>query len=177
MKEVRILTLWQPWASLIAHKLKQNETRSWGTDYRGKLAIHAAKRPANTAEVVAIYDSLKDQGGTDQDVERLDKVLGCFLTWHDDLPYGAIVAIADLVDCLEMVESQPVAPVVSRRVVPISQQSPLELAVGNWQPGRYDWKLGNVVALPEPIPFKGGQGLRSLTDETVLQRLQEVIEL
>lgn len=39
---MRCLTLWQPWASLIAVGAKRFETRSWGTDWRGSLAIHAS---------------------------------------------------------------------------------------------------------------------------------------
>lgn len=41
---VKIISLWQPWATLMALGIKRNETRSWGTSYRGDLVIHAAKR-------------------------------------------------------------------------------------------------------------------------------------
>lgn len=41
---MKAITLWQPWASLIASGLKTIETRSWKTEYRGLLAIHAAAR-------------------------------------------------------------------------------------------------------------------------------------
>lgn len=41
---VAALTLWQPWASLVAWEEKRIETRSWSTSYRGPLVIHAAKR-------------------------------------------------------------------------------------------------------------------------------------
>lgn len=44
MTDVRALTLWQPWASLVAVGAKTIETRGWSTDYRGPLLIHAAKR-------------------------------------------------------------------------------------------------------------------------------------
>lgn len=40
---MKALTLWQPWASLVAVGAKRIETRSWQTSYRGPLAIHAAK--------------------------------------------------------------------------------------------------------------------------------------
>lgn len=40
---VRALTLTQPWADAVASGTKQWETRSWRTDYRGPLLIHAAK--------------------------------------------------------------------------------------------------------------------------------------
>jgi hypothetical protein len=42
---MKAISLWQPWASAMALGLKQNETRSWPTAYRGELAICSAKRP------------------------------------------------------------------------------------------------------------------------------------
>lgn len=41
---MKALTLWQPWASLIVDLRKPVETRSWGTSYRGPLAIHAGMK-------------------------------------------------------------------------------------------------------------------------------------
>ena len=41
---MKALSLWQPWASLIAAGVKKVETRHWPTAYRGPIAIHAAKR-------------------------------------------------------------------------------------------------------------------------------------
>lgn len=41
---MKAVTLWQPWASLVAIGAKTIETRSWATSYRGPLAIHAAAR-------------------------------------------------------------------------------------------------------------------------------------
>ena len=41
---MKALTIWQPWASLIARGVKQYETRSWATKYRGPIAIHAAMK-------------------------------------------------------------------------------------------------------------------------------------
>ncbi len=40
---MRCITLTQPWATLVAIGAKTIETRSWGTKYRGELAVHAAK--------------------------------------------------------------------------------------------------------------------------------------
>lgn len=36
------ITLYQPWASAVVLGLKQYETRSWPTNARGIVAIHAA---------------------------------------------------------------------------------------------------------------------------------------
>jgi hypothetical protein len=41
---MKVLSIQQPWASLIVHGLKRCELRSWSTNYRGRLAIHAARR-------------------------------------------------------------------------------------------------------------------------------------
>jgi hypothetical protein len=41
---MKCISLWNPWAFLIAIGKKQNETRSWPTSYRGLLAIRAAKK-------------------------------------------------------------------------------------------------------------------------------------
>ena len=38
---VKVLTVKQPWASLIAYNYKHYEFRSWKTNYRGYVYIHA----------------------------------------------------------------------------------------------------------------------------------------
>jgi hypothetical protein len=41
MKNYKVLTVRQPWAHLIIAGIKPVENRSWKTDYRGLLLIHA----------------------------------------------------------------------------------------------------------------------------------------
>lgn len=82
---MKVITLWQPWASLIAHGYKTYETRSWTTSYRGQLAIHAAKRLPERGELAGQTDilaALKEIG---------IKAVG-------DLPFGCILCVAELVD-------------------------------------------------------------------------------
>lgn len=75
---MKALTLYQPWAQLVADGRKRIETRSWGTLYRGLLAIHAARGGLDTALAAkAGYDA-----GT--------------------LPRGAVVAVAELRDVVMM---------------------------------------------------------------------------
>lgn len=40
---MKLLSLWEPWATLMAIGAKRIETRSWSTPYRGWLAIHASE--------------------------------------------------------------------------------------------------------------------------------------
>ena len=167
-EKFRTLTLWQPWGSLIALGLKKFETRSWGTQCRGKLLIHAAKRPIKSQECAEIMEN------ADND-QKLWKAL-CEISATPN--YGCIVAIADLTDCCLM---HPFKSRVTNYIetpkgghIFINQQPPLELAVGDWQPGSYAWKLENVIAIPQPIPHVGGQGLRYASDE-LKQRIGEAV--
>ena len=41
---MKVLSIIEPWATLIASKQKYIETRSWKTSYRGELYIHASKK-------------------------------------------------------------------------------------------------------------------------------------
>jgi len=78
---MKAISLWQPWASLMALGLKKNETRNWGTYYRGPLYIHAAKKvigwPSPTIQ--AVFDGIAFQ--------------------PSDLPLGCLVCKVDLIDC------------------------------------------------------------------------------
>lgn len=148
--QVRAITLWQPWASLIALGLKQYETRSWLTSYRGKLLIHAAMRGSKYEEKQAIVDY--PLLSTKQRTEMV-RLFG-----STDFPLGGIVAIADLTQCLQMVNGWvETSPEPGQTV--IQAKGDLERAVGDWLPGRYAWRLENVQALSKPIPCKGKQGL------------------
>jgi hypothetical protein len=41
--QLKIITIKQPWATLISQGYKKYEFRSWKTNYRGPLLIHAGK--------------------------------------------------------------------------------------------------------------------------------------
>ncbi len=72
---MRVLTIKQPYASLIVHGYKKYEFRNWRTKYRGKLYIHASSTVDKKA--MAKYENL-------------------------NLPHptGVIVGQVDLVDCV-----------------------------------------------------------------------------
>ena len=40
---MKVLTIKEPFASLIANGLKEYEFRTWKTNYRGEVLIHASK--------------------------------------------------------------------------------------------------------------------------------------
>jgi hypothetical protein len=134
-KTIPALTLWQPWATLIAIGVKRIETRSWQTSYRGLLAIHAGRRVQNPRELDASLRRI------------LERELGP--NFFAKMPRGEIIAIAELVDCI---------PAEDSRLAAISK---VEHTCGNYGPGRFGWQLENVVRLEPGIAAKGVRGLWS----------------
>jgi hypothetical protein len=132
---MRGLTLYQPWASLVALGGKRWETRSWGTAYRGPLLIHAALRKP------PVIDDRRF-------VEEALQVLGV-ADW-DELPRGVVLAVADLANVAELSATFTVAS---------GAFSARELVFGDYRAGRYAWKLDNVRRLEIPLPVAGRRGL------------------
>jgi hypothetical protein len=124
---LKALTLWQPWASLVAIGAKKIETRSWRTSHRGALLIHAAAR--NTRRIP----------------EGVRRLSGWILSFHPPMDFGAILAIANLVDCV---------PVETIR----ESLSLQELTFGDYGSGRWSWLLSDV-RLIVPVHCRGSQGL------------------
>ena len=144
---MKALTLTQPWASLIAVGAKLIETRSWRTNYRGKLLIHAAK----TA----------DRDFTNQPI--VQKYLQ-----GQPPPLGAFVAVCDLVDCKS---TETTLKELAKDLYP-----PDEEKFGNYRPHRYAWILDNVQPLPEPVYHKGNRMLwnppAAIVQQVMLQSQQ-----
>ena len=44
---MKVLSIIEPWATLIKEKKKYIETRTWKTSYSGELYIHASKKKIN----------------------------------------------------------------------------------------------------------------------------------
>lgn len=132
---MKALSLWQPWASLIAWGEKKIETRHWDTRYRGLLAIHAAKRRFDSRDMSLgaqrfLWDVFTSRNAT-----------------VFDLPYGAVLCIVRL----NSVER--ITPIMEL-IVPLQ-----EFHFGNYAPGRYAWHLELVEVFDKPVPAVGRQGL------------------
>ena len=149
---MKALTLTQPWATLVAIGAKKIETRSWKSDYRGPLAIHAAKKfPISAQRLCAIepfYSILKAAG-----------------LFEPFLPLGCIIATCELVDVRQISERKFGIPIFSldhpRKFIQhvyVPPDEP-ELSFGDYTIGRYAWILGNVEVLDQPVAIKGMLGL------------------
>lgn len=153
---MKAISLWQPWASLIANGAKKIETRSWPTNYRGPILIHAAKR-MNKSELLYMACNWSY-------CEALGLQMGGAYARVKELPFGAIVAVADLVDCVPVLKLTGEQLDVRRtnNINPHTTWS--ERFLGNYEPGRFGWVLENVKALDAPYPYKGEQGLFVVPD-------------
>jgi len=138
---VKAITLTQPWATLVAIGAKKIETRSWNTNYRGSLAIHAAKGFPQDAQHICFKVPFRDYLC---DYVALNET---YLGKHK-FPLGAVIATCELINVVR------ITPFHEHRL----PKEP-EYSFGDYSTGRYMWLLENVVALPEPIPTKGAPGL------------------
>lgn len=172
---VPALTLWQPWASLVAEGVKTIETRSWKApdDLIGDtIAIHAAARKPRRH--VPVGDWLPYRAG-DTGPYRMELyaqgVPGAPQS-PVPLPLGAIVATARLEACLPMVSwNDPQQRNGEHRLFvgpgdlwQTRERGPArdisdQLPYGDFAPGRWAWMLTDVDRLDEPIPAKGRQRL------------------
>ncbi|NCB52265.1 MAG: ASCH domain-containing protein [Clostridia bacterium] len=130
----RALSMWQPWASLYGLGYKGFETRSWETDYRGPIYIHAAKKPL-----------IETLDGLPAEVVALIADLLPFIP--ENYPKGCLIARGELVAC------HPMTLDFMRDI------TSTERMLGDWRPGRFAWEIHGMTMLPKPIPYRGSQGL------------------
>jgi hypothetical protein len=129
---MKTLTVRQPWAWAIAMGHKTIENRTWGTEYRGPLAIHSAAKWDDGQEhaIRRVRDILRE----------LEIAYPAKLA--DDLPYsdtGRVLAVVDLVD---ICDGHP------------------GCKCGPWAfPGHKHWRIANARRLVIPPAAKGRLGL------------------
>lgn len=78
---MKVLSIKEPWASLIMNGTKKIETRSWKTKYRGEIYIHASLSKAKITNH-EVYELIKDM----------------------NFKYGYIICKCNLVDCIYMTD-------------------------------------------------------------------------
>lgn len=164
----KVLTLTQPWATLVAIGAKHIETRSWPTSYRGPLLIHAAKGFGKGG-----MRAHKALCGTEPFCSVLNAACKQWFEARSDLrdivthpfmPMGAIVAVCELVAVLRT-ENTPIgvrgetAIIDSSGEYRIVTMSDQEIAFGDYSADRHAWFLDGIRALSQPIPAKGALGL------------------
>lgn len=111
---MKVLSLTEPYATLIVKGIKTIETRSWKTNYRGELFIHASGK--NIAKEFLINDYV---------VSLIDGL---------NMNYGNIICRGNLVDCVYMDE----------KFLNSIKEDEKEFKLGLYELGRYAWIFENV---------------------------------
>ncbi len=132
---MKVLSLTEPFATLIKEKKKYVETRSWKTNYRGTLYIHASSTK----------------------MKKEDKENKELMNLLQDIPlnYGCIICKCTLVDCIYMTNDY----------VNNTKRNRQEYICGEYKEGRYAWILKDIEVLKNPIPAKGHLGIWNLKKE------------
>ncbi|CAD7700156.1 unnamed protein product [Ostreobium quekettii] len=89
--EGKCISMHQPWASLLVHGVKRIEGRSWPTDLRGRLWVHATAKapdPQHVREVEALYRTIYEMEGKT-------------VRFPESYPSGVLLGCVEVVDCLQ----------------------------------------------------------------------------
>lgn len=157
---MKALSIKQPWASLIctprednpALGIKDIENRTWKTNFRGKIYVHASQAwNAAIAEICISNPNVKAA------LEKLgkihnykDKSIGYKGYSFSGLEHGAIIGEVDIIDCVINHDSiwaekaQQQYRIYDNTTVP--QDVPKHI---------YNWVLANPLVYEKPIPAKG----------------------
>lgn len=156
---MKVLSILQPWASLVVLGHKKIETRSWNTKYRGELLIHASmgkqyKKIGYDNPLLEYYAELYENG---------------MIEHMASLPFGAIIGKVNLeavIPCENIDASgdpfQQSLLINSDRAKFASNCATISLQeyqFGDYSDGRYGWLLSNPILLSKPIPCKGQLGI------------------
>lgn len=164
---MKAITIWQPWASLLAHRVKTYETRSWATAYRGPIAIHAAaigvpqvlkKCFHEEGDRMIFMDAIAKGLKGCYTIEEIERVL-------NELPTGCVVATANLVGChkIAAIHGERARcfgndPFIGLGDGKTYTPDDTEYALGDWSNGRFAWEFSDMKLI-DPVPVKGKQGL------------------
>lgn len=134
---VKVLSVMQPWASLLVMGVKRNETRSFRSNFRGRIYIHASKTKNRS-----LVDVCKQAP------------FNKYVPDYDKLPFGKILGHVDMINCMTTEEMSMVFLQDSNRERAIE-----EYQFGDYSENRYAWVMENPVMLDEFISVNGTLGI------------------
>jgi hypothetical protein len=149
---MKALTVWQPWASLIAAGCKPIEWRGWVfPEYLlgARIAIHAGARRVRVNEIAGLLLDLRQD---DQDFTSLvvEPSIALLERWHTSpgaLPLSTVLCTAVLGDPIRAPEYAKSRGIDSDRI----------------DHTKWGWQLGEIEPVIPMAPARGGQGFWSWT--------------
>ena len=144
---MKALSLWQPWASLMALGLKKIETRGWYCGHRGPLVIAATKTWNRDVfnELHAVAARLRIWDDNESTWRMIvDALATAGVKRLSDLPLGKALCVVNVTGC-------------ERTLFAARTRS--EEAFGDFSAGRWAILTDGCKRFPEPIPCSGKQML------------------
>lgn len=146
---MKCISIRQPWAWAIVHAGKNIENRTWSTNYRGPLLIHASKSIVEADLPICLDIALRANGGNLPKGAIPDGV-GYRNYMASMAPRGAIIGVARIVDVVE---------------------DRLDCGNSPWYSGPYGLVLEDQCAFSKPIPWRGKLSLFDVPDDELAARL------
>jgi hypothetical protein len=149
MTTLPAVTIWQPWASLVAARAKPYEFRGWAAPpaYRGRrIAIHAGARKVVAAELQALRLQLRiDPLATGLIAALALPLLERWTDEPDALPLSSIVCTALLGHPRQAFD----LPEYAQRFINDSERR---------EHATWGWPLSDIRPLRPPVPYRGARG-------------------
>lgn len=148
------ITLWEPWATLVAIGAKPIEWRGWAAPhaFRGRrIAIHAGARPVRKAEVAELILGLREADGRDWGTALIPEIALPFLERLHQAPRS--LPLSHIVCTALLGEPRRAEDLVRELYVGRPQADSDRIDHSKW-----GWPLIDVVALTPPVPARGAQG-------------------
>ena len=171
---MKALTVYEPWATLLALGAKTYETRSWDPASKGLktptlLAIHAAKHwDADTAGILLCRPFREALAEAGFDIPQMPSDCHARMLFRKrDCPFtlGAIIGVGLLVDARPTGTPSRGGSTEEHMEPWVERLSFRERVFGDFSPGRWGLRMADVVRLPTPIPCDGMQGPWHLPDD------------
>lgn len=134
---MKAITLTAPWSTLVAIGAKTIETRSWDTNFRGQVCIHAAKNFPDDARYLVTEEPFS---------------IALAGAWASTLPTACIIAVATIERTWKFTATT-VEKIRERSAA--GELPPFEADFGDYTEGRFGFRLINIVPLVTTIPARG----------------------
>jgi len=135
---MKAISIKQPYASLIAYGIKDIENRTWKTNFRGRIYIHASGKSAGDIRNILIQEQ--------------EMLLPNYAYLAENYPTSAIIGEVDIVDCV--INHPSIWAEITAGVAynPSGFPDGLPTCMGTGIDGCiYNWVLANAVLYDEPI--------------------------
>lgn len=143
---MKVISVWQPYASLLVSGHKVCETRSWPApaSVLGQRIGIASTRIVRQEQAALFEDC-------------------CFLAAYretgllplDALPHGYLLGTVEVVECVLIDD------------IILEDISGVERLFGDWRAGRFAWRCDRPVMFDTPIRVRGQQGLWTLESANI----------